>query len=128
MSALQVDTAAMLAAADAFDQLYVRAEKALKEMRGGMESCRWESPAGAQTKQAYAAFQDKYTERYLGMLRNYALFLRKMAAEGYEQTENANVTLADLLDEDVGVTIRASFGGVQESMNRVVSHLASGLK
>ena len=128
MSALQVDTAAMLAAADAFDQLHARAEKALTGMRRDMADCRWASPAGDQTKQAYAAFQDKYTERYLGMLHNYALFLRELAAEGYEQTENANVTLADLLDEDVGVTIRARLGGVQESANRIVSHLAAELK
>lgn len=128
MSALQVDTAAMLAAADAFDQLHARAEKALSGMRRDMADCRWASPAGDQTKQAYAAFQDKYTERYLGMLHNYALFLRELAAEGYEQAENTNVTFADLLDEDVGVTIRARLGGVQESANRVVSHLAAELK
>ena len=36
------------------------------------------------------------------MLHNYALFLRELAAGGYEQTENANVSLADLLDEGVG--------------------------
>ena len=62
------------------------------------------------------------------MLHNYALFLRELAAGGYEQTENANVLLADLLDEGVGVTIRERFGGVQESANRIISHLAAELK
>ena len=50
MSALQVDTAAMLAAADAFDQLHARAEKVLSGMRRAMADCRWASPAGEQTK------------------------------------------------------------------------------
>lgn len=104
MIPLQVDTAAMLAAADAFHQLYTRAERTLEAARKQMNSCQWDSPAGEQLKQAYLAYQNQYSQRYLQLMHNYELFLRNTAAPGYDQQEQANVTLANLVGDNLDIS------------------------
>lgn len=128
MGILRVDTAAILQAADAFQQLHIRAEKAVDNAQQSIKSLDWDSPAGEQMQQAYAAFHDKYFERYLQMLQNYQLFLRETAAGGYEQTEQGNVELSDLIDESVGVYIKKKAEGLGSASTKVVSDWAAQLK
>lgn len=106
MGAQKADTQAILQAADAFEQLYLRAEKAIEEMNMQWRKevyGTWNGQAAQQAQEAYARFRDSYFERYLQMIGNYQLFLRETAAGGYAQTERSNVELSDLIAWDVGM-------------------------
>ena len=110
MASLRVDTQAILQAADAFEQLHARAEEAIgamdaewnKEIIMEHESY-WEGPASEQMHCAYAEFINKYHERFLRMIENYCRFLHQTAAEGYEHVEMDNISMSELIDEQIGV-------------------------
>lgn len=129
MASLNVDTQAILQAADAFERLYVRAEEALQAARNAVDNIEWAGSAGEQLQQAYSAFWNKYHDNYLQMLRNYQMFLKGTAADGYAQTEQSNVDLTDLVNESIGVYIRPTIGGVSQStISTVNESLAARLK
>ena len=128
MASLRVDTQAILQAADAFEQLYARAEETIGAMDAQWRSeinVAWVGPAGEQAQEAYAAFREKYFARYLQMLRNYQQFLRETAAGGYEQTESGNVELSDLIAEDVGMCPESEATGFMDKFrdNKIITFL-----
>lgn len=136
MTSLKVDTQAVLQAADAFERLHAQAQEAIGAMDMHCKGLRpslnmrgaWEGPAGDQMHSAYDAFVDKYCERYLQMIENYAHFLRQTAAEGYERAEVDNVNMADLIDEQVGVCPEAKPEGFTDKVLNKTRDAFYGLK
>lgn len=123
---MKVDTAALLQAADAFEQLHARAEKAIEAMNAQWKReirlrSGWDGPAGEQAQEAFAAFREKYCERYLQMLRNYQHFLRETAAGGYAKAEQQNTALSELVAEGVGMCPETEPSGFTDSVQQTVS-------
>lgn len=54
----------------------------------------WTGEAATETIESFAAFAGKYFETYEEVIRNYVQFLRVNVAQGYEETETKNTTLA----------------------------------
>ena len=94
MIPLQVDTAAMLAAADAFHQLYTRAERTLEAARKQMNSCQWDSPAGDQQEQANVTLANLVGDNLDISASRTGFTLLDQAARNVQKTTNS---LADQL-------------------------------
>lgn len=136
MASLRVDTQTILQVANSFEKLHAQAQEAIDAMnmhcKGLLPSLNmrgaWEGPAGDQMFNAYDAFVDKYCERYLQMIENYARFLRQMVAEGYECVETDNVNMADLIDEQVGVCPEAKPENLTDKVLNKIRDAFYGLK
>lgn len=56
----------------------------------------WEGEAATATINSYNEFASKYFENYYTIIDNYVKFLRTNVEAGYNETETANTSLADL--------------------------------
>ena len=55
----------------------------------------WQGEAAQETISSYDAFSAKFFQKYEDVIQQYVQFLRKNVDLGYNETENANVKLAE---------------------------------
>lgn len=55
----------------------------------------WTGKAADETKSEFNGFAAKYFQTYYDIIQQYVTFLRRNVAEGYDETENANTSLAE---------------------------------
>ncbi len=55
----------------------------------------WKGEASEATREAINQFANDYFQNYKDLIDSYIEFLRKNVAEGYEETENLNTSLAE---------------------------------
>lgn len=55
----------------------------------------WEGEAAQATISSFDEFANKYFQNYADIIQQYVSFLRTNVEQGYFETENANISLAD---------------------------------
>ena len=55
----------------------------------------WTGKAAEDTRASFDSFSGKYFQTYEDIIQQYVTFLRRNVAEGYDQTESANVSLSE---------------------------------
>ena len=56
----------------------------------------WESPAAAHAMKRFNDIRRSFYQNRYDVMNNCAVFLERIVGEGYENTENNNVSLADM--------------------------------
>ena len=94
---IQVSTTQVLEIAKTIDDLNKRLQEALENSNQVIRdlSKSWEGEAATATIEAADKFAQKYIQNYHDIIDSYVKFLRTNVGEGYEETENTNVNLAD---------------------------------
>ena len=94
---IKVDTGRVLEIANNLDNLNQDLQTNLKDIQTTINnlSSSWTGNAANATKEAIDSFAKDYFQNYYDLVNQYVEFLRKNVVQGYEETENANTSLAD---------------------------------
>ena len=96
-SQITLDTAQVLAIASQIEGDNKQLKELLDTSKATIDSlsASWTGAAAEESRSAYTAFANKFVQTYYDVLDQYVKFLRRNVAEQYEETEQANVRLAD---------------------------------
>ncbi len=94
-----VDTAQVRQIASELEKLNTRLSEELKQAKATVSNYGniYKGEASNATVAAFEGFAAKYFQTYEDIIKQYVNFLRRNIAEGYEQVEKANTSLADNL-------------------------------
>ena len=94
---IKIDTDQVVQIANNLSQLNDDLQVKLEEVKNAIINLEtvWTGEAATATKDAINEFATEYFQSYHDLINEYVEFLRTNVAEGYEQTENTNITLAD---------------------------------
>lgn len=94
-----INTSSIELSADTIKNLKNSLEKTLSQTQKTVamltKTGSWTGDAANRTVEVVTSFATKYQQEYSEKLSQYVTFLRREAAEGYEETERANVRKAD---------------------------------
>lgn len=94
---IKIDTDQVVQIANNLSQLNDDLQAKLEEVKNAIINLEtvWTGEAATATKDAINEFATEYFQSYHDLINEYVEFLKTNVAEGYEQTENTNITLAD---------------------------------
>ena len=94
---IKIDTAQVLEIANNLSNLNDELQTNLQEAQKAITKLEsvWQGEAATATIEAINSFASDYFQNYYDVINQYVEFLKKNVAEGYENTETANTTLAD---------------------------------
>ena len=94
---IKIDTAQVAEIANTLAGLNNDLQTNLKEAQAAITNLEnvWQGEAATATIDAINTFAADYFQNYYDLINQYVEFLKKNVAEGYEETEITNTTLAD---------------------------------
>lgn len=94
---MRVNTDQVLEIASNLESLNKKLTSNLQEGKSTIDglSSIWEGEAAQETISSFDSFAAKYFQNYEDIITQYVRFLRDNVAQGYFDTETANVSLAD---------------------------------
>ena len=94
---IKIDTAQVLEIANKLSGLNDELQTNLKEAQSTITNLEtvWQGEAATATIDAVNSFAADYFQNYYDLINQYVEFLKKNVAQGYEETENVNKTLAE---------------------------------
>jgi len=92
-----INTEEILSLASKIENNNNRINRTLKDVQKEVEklSSSWSGKAADATKSAVDAFAAEYYDKYREMIKQYVDYLKKMAAEGYNQAEDTNTSVGN---------------------------------
>lgn len=92
-----IDTAQVEQIAASIESQNKKLSETLKESQTAIKnlSNTWEGEAAQATITSFDEFASKYFQNYYDIIDGYVKFLRNNVSQGYTETENANINLAD---------------------------------
>lgn len=94
---LRIDTDQVLQIAQNLEDQNTKLNDTLTEGKQAIDNLAnvWQSDAATDTISNFDDFANKYFQSYSDVITQYVKFLRDAVAQGYVETENANIGLAD---------------------------------
>lgn len=94
---IRIDTDQVVQIANNLSQLNDDLQTKLEEVRSAIKNLDtvWTGEAATATKDAIDEFATEYFQSYHDLIDEYVQFLKTNVAEGYTQTEDTNITLAE---------------------------------
>lgn len=94
---LRIDTDQVLQIAQNLEDQNTKLNDTLTEGKQAIDNLAnvWQSDAATDTISNFDDFANKYFQNYSDVITQYVKFLRDAVVQGYVETENANIGLAD---------------------------------
>ena len=97
MGSVKINTDAVIATAEEVKQLNAEMRDGFTEVQQAITRLNnsWDGSASEAAISKFNEMKEKFCDARYNVLDNYANFLLNQVGEGYNQTENVNISLAD---------------------------------